>query len=515
MTVGFGEVKAIADTLPIGFYAKRRIPVTLSPVEQGSYYNSVKDEITISYNMIDEALSHLSDSYDRETAIRTVLYHEVSHAILTPKELEMTDIMNIFEDERIETVLNDFYMDVDFNSFVLAANGYDENSTIPAPETAMQEFYQTVRFRLGENKFLNEVTDIINAHKHLTRNSNYYYDYVYAVETLFNKIAAKYPPDKQGRGNDNGQGNGNSNSNGQSNGQNNNNGNGNGQDSNQNNGQGNSDSASDGGASNTNCNSNGSAASTRSGMASLKNKAKTRNAIIKPDEAKEMIDNLTTSVFNKYYDSKLTDTLSMIIETFNKKNSGGSCLNGYSGVLNPRNLINRKDYRIFDRKSTTKGNNVFGTFHLNLFVDDSGSFNCNRIAVNTLIRSLTEIEKRNPNFKLDIIHCGVGQRIITDVSDRFVTCDQGTRLKAEIFEQFRSLQKSNTYNYNILLYDGDASPEGNSFSAFDTNNTTIISDPENEYYLDRDCHTARVIITRNYCEELYKNVQSALEKAFR
>ena len=56
MDINFAETKAIADTLPIGLYAKRRIPVSMSDKESTSYYNPISDEIVISYPIIKQGL---------------------------------------------------------------------------------------------------------------------------------------------------------------------------------------------------------------------------------------------------------------------------------------------------------------------------------------------------------------------------------------------------------------------------------------------------------------------------
>ena len=81
------------------------------------------------------------------------------------------------------------------------------------------------------------------------------------------------------------------------------------------------------------------------------------------------------------------------------------------------------------------------------------------------------------------------------------------------------MQKPNTNNYTIACFDGDACSDGgrgdHGFGAFDHNNCVIISDYDNERYIRNDVHSARVIYTRDYTNELIKNVVDALEKAFR
>ena len=208
----------------------------------------------------------------------------------------------------------------------------------------------------------------------------------------------------------------------------------------------------------------------------------------------------------------------MILENFSKKNNSGSALAGYSGTFNARAVV-REDYKYFERKASINGSNKFGTFHLNLFIDESGSFYRSETAMNTLLRSLTDIERKNPNFTLDVVFCGVGERLVRDKRHRIFKADGGNRLDKETYELYRKLQKPNTYNYTIACFDGDACSDGgrgdHGFGAFDHNNCVIISDYDNERYIRNDVHSARVIYTRDYTNELIKNVVDALEKAFR
>ena len=107
-------------------------------------------------------LKNAPDDIDRESVIRGLFYHEISHALLTYRtdifkevmrsfykgflkgvkrqlsskpeikaqqikylEENFHDIMNIFEDERIETVCKHYYMNVDFKRNLFLINGID------------------------------------------------------------------------------------------------------------------------------------------------------------------------------------------------------------------------------------------------------------------------------------------------------------------------------------------------------------------------------------------------------
>ena len=72
-----------------------------------------------------------------------------------------------------------------------------------------------------------------------------------------------------------------------------------------------------------------------------------------------------------------------------------------------------------------------------------------------------------------------------------------------------------TFNYNIILFDGECCPcREDIFNCADRNNTTIISDKDNKNHFKK-LKNARVIITEEYTDELYTHVFNSLQKAFR
>ena len=488
MNVPIAIIKSIAEGLPIGLYAKRRIPVAIDEEEPTSYYNPVSDEIVISSKIIQEGLKHVHKKKDIEPAVRSMVYHEVSHAILTPNKMKMTDWMNIFEDERIETILGDYFLDVDFKKQVLHINGFKSLDEVPNPApTAMAKFYSVVRFGIGEKKFVDEVDRIIKDYAKF--NSSTYlwqtYRYIDEVKALYRAITGEEPPteniitasvpfDTKGEEDAEGE---------------------------------NTVTPSDADE------------ETEEGKSGDDLEGKPCHGRTNPLKEKE-IEKIIKSTFitNKYVDTKLTNELSMILENFSKKNNSGSALAGYSGTFNTRAVV-REDYKYFERKASINGSNKFGTFHLNLFIDESGSFYRSETAMNTLLRSLTDIERKNPNFTLDVVFCGISERLVQDKRHRIFKADGGNRLDKKTYELYRKLQKPNTYNYTIACFDGDACSDGgrgdHGFGAFDHNNCVIISDYDNERYIRNDVHSARVIYTRDYTNELIKNVVDALEKAFR
>lgn len=488
MNVPVATIKTIAESLPIGLYAKRRIPVAIDEEEPTSYYNPVSDEIVISSKIIQEGLKHVHKKKDIEPAVRSMLYHEVSHSILTPNRMRMTDWMNIFEDERIETILGDYFLDVDFKKQILHINGFKSLDEVPDPApSAMAKFYSVVRFGIGKKEFVDEVDRIIKDYSKFNASTDLWQTHYYVddVKNLYRAITGEEPPteniitasvpfDKEGEENEDGE-----------------------------------STVEPSGVDAEN-------AEEEAGDSTEGKPCHGRANPLNPKDIEKLIKN--TFINNQYVDTKLTDELSMILENFSKKNNSGSALAGYSGTFNARAVV-REDYKYFERKASINGSNKFGTFHLNLFIDESGSFYRSETTMNTLLRSLTDIERKNPNFTLDVVFCGISERLVQDKRHRIFKAEGGNRLDKKTYEIYRKLQKPNTYNYTIACFDGDACSDGgrndHGFGAFDHNNCVIISDYDNERYIKNDVHSARVIYTRNYTNELIKNVIDALEKAFR
>lgn len=506
MEINFAETKAIADCLPIGIYAKRRIRCSLREDEDTSFYSPMTDEIVISYPQVSGALKITPEDEDKEVAIRSMLYHEVSHAILTGWEGRVTDQFNIFEDERIETVLNDFYLDVDFSKQVYRINGIQSNDDLGAPKNAMEAFYQLVRFHKGDDDLLEWVKKMLVRFSPLSKKVNYvpgsgdsWWDYNNEINKLFAEVQRRFgEPPKSESDNTDGDGEGSGSGKGKP-------GSGSGKD--------------------------GKGKKSKSGMADgdgMKVSIDVKDAIAKALEqmnGEDVADilkgmNSLEKVFSDgvapAYDDDLYKKFDVIISNFNKKNNSGASLTGYSGVFNPR-MAGREDCRYFDRKATVNGTNKFGTFHLNLFLDNSGSFCDNAPIVNSVLGALVRLEKINRNFSFDVVHCGVGEKLITDKAKVGLTCDDGTALDYDAIELYRKLQKPSTYNYNIVLYDGSCYDRryNDAFKAFNHSNTTIISDVSNRDEIERYAPNAKQIITKRYTENLLDNIVDTLSRAFR
>ena len=548
MEVSFAEVKKQVDELPIGYYAKRRVPMVVDKETPYSYYNPMADEICISYNQIAIGMASAKDEGEeyKETAIRSMVYHELSHAILTPEDLmnqwdskEIKDVLNVFEDERIETILRDFYMNVNFKKNILYVNGGE----IKTPTSAFTAFYNLVRFRAHKNPdLLAEVRKIIHdfpdnfvfpnderGRVH-DRAVSRYRD---RIITLWNKVKKDFSAngadsspsqeelnemaekineegnsgegyDKNDKADENKK---------PSNGKSGENGEGEGEEGNGVNGRAKGDSGEQG----------------EDGKAEAEGADKSHDHSQDVENERERNEwksrngaggkNLQVfqSSLNKYHDTKQVEMLKAIIETFNKKNASGNGTHGYSGIFNPRNVAN-ENYKYFDRRLSSRGNNKFGKFHLNLFVDESGSFCTLEDSANTIIKSLTEVEKVNPNFSFDLICDTEGFREM-DKKHRVIKAGGGNELRYdEVVDVMKKHTAKNAYTYNIVLHDGwvDNGGDKNFFLGWDRNNVTIIDTGDNKEYFE-DVKNARVVVVprAKLVTQLGEEVAKSLQCAFR
>ena len=509
MELTFAKCEQVLSTLPIGFYTGRRISTTLDAEVETSMYSPMEDKIIVSYPIIAHRMAQLPDTADVEGAVRSMLYHEVSHAILTPTSLRPNAPVNIFEDERIESVLRHYYHGVDFRQQLYDIHG----GHAPKPENTEQAFYNAVRFGLGTGKVQTEVHRLLNKYAPMNRTTPYYgyrelnaSDYRWEIQRLYDLIEQEYfkDPDSfmdmDGEGNQkqmdslSGNGEGQENQKPQSFQE--------GEDK----GNGESEQLQE-------RPSNVADSNLDEPMSVEQIKRMVGASLGKAPE----LDEVETQKLNEFQ-----KTAEMIIGNFNKKNSGGSGINAYSGIFNPRAVV-RKDYRFFERSMSTQGNNKFGTCHLNLVIDCSGSYENNVPLTNGILAVLSEIERKNRNFSLDVIFINHEIHRCNSVRDRQMKAWGGNEIPENMKEIMLELQKPQTCNYNIILFDGDAMCNNHDcrgikdyqkrFEVFDMKQATMISDPDNTDYM-KNFTSTKVVITTDYTAELIKHITRALTIAF-
>ena len=151
MKLTWEEMKDIAKRLPVGFYLGRKTPVTVEE-SGGAYCDVVKGDVHIGMTLLQTAADKIDASdaakWDREKLLRCLLYHEIGHLLLTPDWLgrlvygrvarlgdgldpaTVKELANIFEDERLECILSQVFMGVDFKAFCrLVHKGVKEDAS--------------------------------------------------------------------------------------------------------------------------------------------------------------------------------------------------------------------------------------------------------------------------------------------------------------------------------------------------------------------------------------------------
>lgn len=503
MKITFNEIEKILKTLPIGYYLKRNVDVTLDPDTEYSYYVPMDDTIRISFKQLEGTFESIEKTKNVEKIVRGMLYHEVSHAFITPKNLRMTSWMNTFEDERIESVLRHYYLNTNFRELVKLVNNFKGEK----PANAKQAFYQLVRYRIGDKNWLKRLHELIQKYKTLNRRNEDYklYEYENDVRNFYENFMMWYKmnhpeldeiktqPEVPSA---------------------------------------------------SSCESDESSESaTESDESEDKSDEKTDETTddesdeendeagnLESDESdyesesdeslsSKEIDNVMPDALNELVDKEMIESVQQILQRISKSTSkNGSAINAYSGVFDPRSVV-RDDYKYFVQQNRIGHIKAFSKVHLNLFIDRSGSFRRSQDTVNKLLYSLRLFENSNPNFTFDLVTCGMGERLETK-KDRIMECAGGNKLDHDVFDLFKKLQLASQTNYNIVLFDGDAFSDYSyretaeahkNFGAFNASNVTIISDYDNKDAIEQYACSAKKIFTNDYANELCKNVMNALQ----
>ena len=544
------------NKVPIGYYVGRNVDVAIGDKDD-TYFDLVKGSIVISYPTIKDNARLIKTDADAEKSVRHLIFHELSHALLTPRILHIDMVLNVFEDERIESILKNYYLDTDFKAFVKKLNGFKNQP----PENEWDAWYQLVRYRRGPVYFLSRVHEIIDDYTHLdiavsridTEIRSSIRNYEAEVNHLYEEFVKWYnqtnPSDLKIDKSlkdlmQNGEGDG--------------------QSDDKNNRQtqvGTGLSNANNNQSDNNNNKDDLEKALQKLLESLKDSKKDLlMEVPKVDDKANKFANVSSieaiDVNEGNYDDLYTiiddsddkagglwhrpgkdddkakqkadkavfdmiDSLISLLKTTRKNN--GSSIAAYSGVINPRNVI-RDDYKYFMQQNRKGHASVYSKMHLNMFIDCSASFKDNDEKVNTLLWALTKFERAVPDFSYDLISCGVGQKLRPKYN-RTQSSYDGTVLTDDIFDMFKKQQFTNAVNMNIVLYDGKVNHlhkykttgkciESN-WEAFNDVNTVIIVDDSNEDAVNKFCPLVHKIISKDYVEELYKNTYAALLQLIR
>lgn len=449
MKILLSELEKIVKEIPISYYCGYPISITVDKDADSSYYSPVSDSIVISLKQVNDALAMASDDCDKMSTARAFVYHEVSHSVLTPKDLKMDDIVNIVEDERIERYYNNFYYGVNFKKNIYNVCGYKSMDDVIPSKNPKEAFFQLVRLGVGDPSAMWDLERILSAFTPRVINSDEYVEYIHNFyKKHFGDIIVKEQEE---------------------------------------------------------CN-----RTSKTVENLLKQKPPTNLEAIKMAFVKK--DSRQINRLEDYYE------FDRFFDEYAKRGHARAGFAAYSGIFNPRELKNRDDYKFFNRPENSPGGQRFGTFHLNLFIDTSGSFLFNERRVNIYLKALHRLSLKYNFFTYSVVSCNVGEEILKS-HNAYITCHGANNLDKEIYNIYRKLQKPQTNVFNIVLFNGDAysncldSEYMDGFGAFNHENCVIISDIDNVVYISKQVKKARVVYCKNYCEELNKEMINAMRLA--
>ena len=512
----FIEIENILKTLPVGYYIGRNVPLKLTN-ENGSYYVPMDDEAYISYPMLNNVMTKIESKLNDENIerlTRTLTYHEISHAFITPKSLSMNNIVNAFEDERIESICRNYYKGVDFKELLMLVNDWD-GKTEPAHDTPFSVWYSLVRYHLGKPHFLIKVAALLKKYRKLHRFSDYWssYNYKNEIMALYREVEKDFiedelkkqrkaeeeakAADEEKQKNDN---TGMSMNAGDDN-----------------------DAEEPDEMNETEFNIVGQSEVSPEELREKQLEEQLNK--MSDEELQELFENITRAADEEvkklfensqvYVNPGVQERLANIILA-NKKvtKSNASAINAYSGVFDPRSVI-RDDYKWFVQQNRQGNVKQFSKIKLNLFIDNSGSFHSNETIVNQLLFALKKLEQQEPNFTFDLITMNTRFEL-KKKNKRELHCGGGNDISAYSEGIIKKVQDRQSMNYNIVLFDGDAlsnSTEGRSgkqFKRFNMPNTVMILEDSNRKYAETYCKGIRRIYSRRYATELIDQVCVAL-----
>lgn len=565
--------KAI-QKLPISYYTKAAAQKITTTCNGTSYFDGSNQEICISYTNIADYIEKLEKKLKRtltpeeqEKTIRGQLYHETSHAILTPayhsglrsynygikEERKISaEVVNIIEDERIETLFKNYYLNVNFKEQIKLLVSLKKTLKAAPKKFEAYLFAVTRLDYLGTTKKERETIkkarhDFFIRTRKITRNCswldidiylNAVSQYKYTIYQLWQYI---YPqpqqqqPQKDGNQTEKEDGKDGNQNNPQTSEENNN--------ENTDNNEENKD---DNSTTETEEETNQSEEGEETEEGYKGNKTETENGTedeektedeedekeLTEEELQDAINNAMQDLQKAaaYYGKlKLSDTIPnddfklKVANLIMRKTGCGTSKTptnyGYSGKFSAKKYCS--DYnetcRWFEKKAQTgKAARQSKEKILNIFLDNSGSFCNNDYEVNRLMKTLQDLEGKNKGFKFNLVT--IKNTLQEKKGDERLSCSSGgTDIKEDelkaLIQNNRDYTKSNAVN--IILFDGliNTMDIYNLAQFFNNNKTIVITECSNEDNFKRLFTSAKKIIVENsnYAKRLAENVYSALD----
>lgn len=209
MKLKLEEMKEVARRLPVGYYLGAKVPVEIEE-GQAAYADMVKREIHIGLALLQSAADAITPAdaakWDREKLLRCLLYHEISHLLLTPNwalniKLKTPkggtfrnshDLVNIFEDERIETLLRGRFLDADFAAFKRLAI-----KPIAKPKTPAEKMLMAVRLRRTTPRISKMIDEAIRMLWDIDVRGGSMYIYKHYLQSIVDAVLASQEQEQQ------------------------------------------------------------------------------------------------------------------------------------------------------------------------------------------------------------------------------------------------------------------------------------------------------------------------------
>lgn len=583
------EAEAVLKTLPLAHYLRTStIPVTFDETARTSYFDPSNFRIVVSFaNVFANAKnSHPKTAEDTEKIVRGFLYHEVSHAVLTPSQLMQyasylsikcskdylitPRLANIAEDERIETLLQGYYLNTNFKQNLNATCPLEKGDSFASFEGYC---FNAIRHRYAplDGKAVNEeVKAFVKATKEINAQS-YAGDLVEAIEVLlkdlkgrFDTLMAMLP--KTAKATESGKGEKAEGSEQPNEGKNTEETHEGKQPEESENPESESESEPEEGEEAEE------ASDSEKEPKEGKGKAKEAEEDKQPEEtaeeakikeleddsepeeteegetltAKEMeaVAGLMAKAMLKALERadrangraiKLSDFIAdkeaktEMLKIIGRNSGFGKetapVINGYSGKFSPKRLMTDfNDTRKWFTKKSYEATGIAGkkaTIRtLNIWLDNSGSYSNNDEATNAILKALQEIEKARTDFRFNLIRFGTNfyiekgeERISNSRWDNALPKDEIARTYKEVNPKGNEV--------NIMLFDGEATRNrGNdsyaSLKPFNNSRSIFITERSNLEGIKSNCGQAREIIevNYNYAKSLATNIVHALDMLF-
>lgn len=511
-------IKNEIKKIPLSYYAGFAVEMKADDNAQTSYCDVENRQIVIATNqlsLVDNVTldNIMNDEVKLNSVVRGVVYHELSHAILTPKELlpyafktstrlkavreikklipsfdlsDIKNLINVVEDERIETTFKDMFMNVDFKKNIKLIANYDAcmtNKNI----NAFSEFFNIVRFGTFSNelnkvakKYLPDLT-LIEQTSRKVKNCLFYifsmaissfkncdesYLNAYVCDALIayycvvklvdciNQLKQQEEQEQQEQQSQEGE---------------------NEQDQNNN---------KEDQADNTE-------QEEKEKQEQEKQKEQQKNNGASCKEIMEGFKKALVTAFQLKDSSLISKQLEPILKKHNKEGltEGGSY--GYSGRIDPhkiaRNACQAEDnYKWFARSFGDTKNNKKPLL-INMFLDSSGSYVESVPMTQQIIEAVLNTAKTGL-FKANIFSVENGITQIYNAKD-FIE-GYGTHIHSnDLITIKKAINNSNYDVLNILMFDGDINQHSNFWQLFNSNNNYIIYENGNaravEYYCSK------------------------------